>query len=91
MVLIQIAFAGVNVLFKMAAKVGMSSRVIVAYRFIFATAVVAPLALIFERYVSQYLLKKKKKKSIHVDDLQLTWVVLFQAFLCGLFACVSYC
>ncbi|WRX08599.1 EamA domain - like 4 [Theobroma cacao] len=47
----------------------MSVRVLVAYRFIFATACVIPLALILER--------KSKAK--------LTWKIVFQGFLSGLF------
>ncbi|XP_057430672.1 WAT1-related protein At1g68170-like [Lotus japonicus] len=69
MVLVQIAFAGVNVLYKLAVNNGMSLRVVVAYRFIFATAFIAPLAFILER--------KKRTK--------MTWTILFQSFLCGLF------
>ncbi|KAJ8754859.1 hypothetical protein K2173_015371 [Erythroxylum novogranatense] len=69
MVVVQIAYAGVNVFYKLAAEDGMSLRIIVAYRFIFATAFTAPIALIVER--------KTRPK--------LTWMVLFQAFLCGLF------
>lgn len=48
MVLVQIAIAGMNVLYKLAANDGiMSLRVmIVAYRFIFATAFLLPLALL---------------------------------------------
>ncbi|XP_050209813.1 WAT1-related protein At1g68170-like [Mercurialis annua] len=69
MVVVQIAYAGTNVLFKLAASDGMSLRIIVAYRYIFATAFMLPLALIFER--------KNRAK--------LTWTILFQAFLCGLF------
>ncbi|XP_028801002.1 WAT1-related protein At1g68170-like [Neltuma alba] len=69
MVVVQIAFAGVNVLYKLAVNDGMNLRVVVAYRFIFATAFIAPVALILER--------KKRPK--------MTWKVLFQAFLCGLF------
>ncbi|GMI70562.1 Usually multiple acids move in and out Transporters 24 [Hibiscus trionum] len=49
MVMVQVAFAGVNVLYKFAANDGMSLRIIVAYRFLFATAVMVPLALIVER------------------------------------------
>ncbi|EOX97422.1 Mtn21-like protein [Theobroma cacao] len=49
MVVVQVVFAGVNVLYKLAANDGMSLRIIVAYRFIFATAVMIPLALILER------------------------------------------
>ncbi|KAJ1434968.1 EamA domain [Sesbania bispinosa] len=49
MVMVQIAFAGVNVLYKLAVNDGMSLRIVVAYRFLFATAFIAPLALILER------------------------------------------
>ncbi|XVE67322.1 hypothetical protein DITRI_Ditri08aG0151400 [Diplodiscus trichospermus] len=49
MVVVQVVFAGVNVLYKVAANDGMSLRIIVAYRFIFASAVMIPLALIVER------------------------------------------
>ncbi|KAK6916116.1 EamA domain, partial [Dillenia turbinata] len=69
MVLVQIILAGMNVLYKLAANNGMSLKVLIAYRFIFATAFILPVALIFER--------KSRPK--------LTWVVLGQAFLCGLF------
>nr|AFK38288.1 unknown [Lotus japonicus] len=69
MVAVQIVFAGVNVLYKLAVNDGMNLRVVIAYRFIFATAFIAPLALILER--------KNRSK--------MTWMVLFQSFLCGLF------
>ncbi|KAJ4716953.1 WAT1-related protein [Melia azedarach] len=49
MVVVQIAFGGVNILYKLAANDGMSLRVIIAYRFIFATAFMLPVALFFER------------------------------------------
>ncbi|XP_030539154.2 WAT1-related protein At1g25270-like [Rhodamnia argentea] len=69
MVAVQAAFAGVNVMYKLAANDGMNLRLVVAYRLLFATAFMAPLALFFER--------KKRPK--------LTGLVLFQAFCCGLF------
>ncbi|KAH1040494.1 hypothetical protein J1N35_042237 [Gossypium stocksii] len=69
MVLLQIIFAAVNVMYKWAADDGMSLRLIVVYRFMFATVIMVPLALIFERKS----LKKINRK------------VLLQAFLCGLF------
>lgn len=50
MVVVQVAFAGVNVFYKLAANNGMSLRVIVAYRFIFATAFMVPVAIILERW-----------------------------------------
>ena len=49
MVIVQVVFAGVNVLYKLAANDGMNLRILVAYRFIFATAVMIPLSLIVER------------------------------------------
>ncbi|XP_044462788.1 WAT1-related protein At1g25270-like [Mangifera indica] len=69
MVVVQVAFAGVNVLYKLAANQGMSLSVIVAYRFIFAAAFMIPLAFFVE-------MKSRPK---------LNWKILFQAFLCGLF------
>ncbi|KAK8360576.1 hypothetical protein V6Z12_A04G174100 [Gossypium hirsutum] len=49
MVLVQIIFAGINVMYKLAANDWMSSRVIVAYRFMFAAVIMVLLALIFEK------------------------------------------
>ncbi|KAI9122698.1 hypothetical protein K1719_006538 [Acacia pycnantha] len=69
MVIVQMAYAGLNVLYKLAVNDGMSLRVLIAYRFIFASASMAPLALILEW--------KRMPK--------MTWKILFQAFLCGLF------
>ncbi|KAF8019984.1 LOW QUALITY PROTEIN: hypothetical protein BT93_G0620 [Corymbia citriodora subsp. variegata] len=69
MVVVQVAFAGVNILYKLTASNGMNLTVIIAYQFIFATAFLAPLAFFLER--------KSKPK--------ITWTVLGQAFFCGLF------
>ncbi|KAH7575624.1 hypothetical protein JRO89_XS02G0166800 [Xanthoceras sorbifolium] len=69
MVVVQVAFAGVNVFYKLAANDGMSLQIIVAYRFIFAAAFMVPLALFLEWN----------------SRPKLTWTILFQAFLCGLF------
>ncbi|GMI87986.1 Usually multiple acids move in and out Transporters 23 [Hibiscus trionum] len=49
MVMVQALSAGLNVLYKLAADDGMNLRIIVAYRNLFATAVMVPLALIVER------------------------------------------
>ncbi|XP_074312157.1 WAT1-related protein At1g25270-like [Silene latifolia] len=68
MVIVQIAFAGVNVLYKLAADDGMNLRILVAYRFLFATAFIFPLAFFLERG----------------SRPKLTWTILGQAFLCGL-------
>lgn len=50
MVIFQVGYAVVNVFYKLAANDGMSFRVLAAYRFIFATAFMLPLALFLERY-----------------------------------------
>ncbi|XP_022762929.1 WAT1-related protein At1g25270-like isoform X2 [Durio zibethinus] len=68
MVVVQAIFAGINLMYKLAANDGMSLRIIVAYRFMFATVVMVPLAVILER------------KSLR----KINRMVLFQAFLCGL-------
>ncbi|XP_022725400.1 WAT1-related protein At1g68170-like isoform X1 [Durio zibethinus] len=68
MVVVQISFAGMNVLYKLAANDGMSLRIITAYRFLFAVPLMLPLALLVER-----------------NRPKLTWTILYQAFLCGLF------
>lgn len=73
MVVVQIAFTGLYVLLKLAADDGMSLTVLTAYRNVFATAFIAPLALIIEW--------KKRAK--------MNWTVLFQSFLCGLFGGAS--
>ncbi|CAL5213704.1 unnamed protein product [Lathyrus oleraceus] len=69
MVLVQIAFAVVTILYKLAIHDGMSFRVATAYRLICASAFTIPIALFFDR--------KKRAK--------ITWSVLSKTFLCGLF------
>lgn len=49
MVMIQIAYGGIHILYKLAKDDGMSMRIMIAYRMIFATASMVPLALILER------------------------------------------
>lgn len=51
MVMVQIAFAGVNILYKLAVNDGMNLKIVVAYRFIFSTAFIAPLAFFIERFI----------------------------------------
>lgn len=48
-VLIQVAFAGMNITSKLAMESGMRPLVLVAYRQIFAALAIAPLAFFFER------------------------------------------
>ncbi|KAL5215810.1 hypothetical protein ABZP36_007211 [Zizania latifolia] len=69
MVLVQVIFAGVNIFYKLAVVCdGMDMRVLVAYRYLFASAVLAPLAYFVER--------KSRTK--------LTWRVVMLSFVCGL-------
>lgn len=51
MVLLQLIFAAINVMYKLAANEGMNLKIIIAYRFMFATVVMLPFAVVFERYV----------------------------------------
>ncbi|XP_058731359.1 WAT1-related protein At1g25270-like [Vicia villosa] len=69
MVLIQIAYAVMTIIYKLAINDGMSMRVAAAYRLICASAFTVLVALIFDR--------KNRAK--------ITWSVLFKSFLCGLF------
>ncbi|CAI8617844.1 unnamed protein product [Vicia faba] len=69
MVLVQIAYAAVTIIYKLAINDGMNMRVASAYRLICASVFTIPVALVFDR--------KKKEK--------ITWSVLSKTFLCGLF------
>ncbi|CAN0881341.1 WAT1-related protein At1g68170 [Linum grandiflorum] len=69
MVLVQISLAVVNIFYKLAANDGMILKIIVAYRFLFASAFMVPLAILFERN----------------NQPRFSWKILVHAFLCGLF------
>ncbi|KAK6784008.1 hypothetical protein RDI58_017462 [Solanum bulbocastanum] len=69
MVFIQIGYAGMALLYKLASNDGMSLRILIAYRFLFAAATVLPLALYFDR--------RSRPK--------MTWMVVLLAFLSALF------
>ncbi|PPR94080.1 hypothetical protein GOBAR_AA26583 [Gossypium barbadense] len=51
--MIDFYFAGVIAFYKLAVVEGMSMRALIAYRFIFATACITPLAFIFERIIQE--------------------------------------
>lgn len=55
MVVVQILFAGMNVLYKLVANDGMNLRILIAYRMMFAAAFMIPIALVFERYYFSFL------------------------------------
>ena len=50
MVVAQLASGGVQILYKLAINDGMNTRVLIAYRYIFATAFISSLAFILERW-----------------------------------------
>ncbi|RLM73638.1 WAT1-related protein [Panicum miliaceum] len=68
MVLVQVVFAGVNIFYKLAVSDGMDMRVLVAYRYLFASAFLAPLAYFIERR----------------NRTKLTCRVVVLSFICGL-------
>ncbi|CAA7058225.1 unnamed protein product [Microthlaspi erraticum] len=68
MVVVQIASAGLNILFKLSVEDGMNPRVLVAYRLFFATLFMFPMSFIFQR----------KKRP------EFTWRLLLLALLSGI-------
>ncbi|WCJ29101.1 nodulin MtN21 /EamA-like transporter family protein [Euphorbia peplus] len=68
MVIVQVVYGGLLVLYKLAASDGMNQRIIIAYRFIFAAAFICPIAFFLERN----------------ERPKMTWTVFFQAFFSGL-------
>lgn len=51
MVVAQIAYAAMYIFYTLAADSGMNLSILVAYRLMFSSAIIAPLALILERYI----------------------------------------
>ena len=49
MVVVQVIFSGINIMYKLAATDGMDLRVLVAYRFLFGAAFIVPVAFFLER------------------------------------------
>ncbi|XP_057963078.1 WAT1-related protein At1g09380 [Malania oleifera] len=73
MVLVQVGFAGMNIISKLAMDSGMNPFVLVAYRQLFATVAIVPLA---------YFLERKTRPKI-------TKSILFQIFLCSILGATS--
>ncbi|XP_024959863.1 WAT1-related protein At1g68170-like [Cynara cardunculus var. scolymus] len=69
MIIAQVISAGINILYIFVGNDGMNLSILMTYRFLCASIVVAPLALLVER--------NKRPK--------LTWTILLQAALCALF------
>lgn len=51
MVLVQVPYAGVSILFKLVANDGMSLRVLMAYRYLFTSVFMIPLAYFVDRCI----------------------------------------
>ncbi|TKY59554.1 WAT1-related protein [Spatholobus suberectus] len=81
MIVLQILYAVVNIMLKLVADDGMSLSVLIAYRFIFASAFIVPLALIFER--------GSLLQNLYVKSLALTSAVYVTAML-NLIPAVTY-
>jgi len=58
MISLQFGFAGMNIITKVSLNRGMSHYVLVVYRHAFATAAIAPFALVLERYLWQKKIQK---------------------------------
>jgi len=69
MVVIQVMSAGVNIFYKLAVSDGMDMRVLVAYRYLFASAFLAPLAYFIERFVVR-LLPASLSACVHTHPIQ---------------------
>ncbi|KAD4179376.1 hypothetical protein E3N88_27967 [Mikania micrantha] len=69
MVAAEVVIAGFTVSYKLAAADGMHMRVLITYRYLFASILIFPLALYLERN----------------ERPKLTWTILFQVFLCATF------
>ncbi|CAN8291357.1 unnamed protein product [Cochlearia groenlandica] len=69
MLMAQVAIAGVSILFKLAIRSGVSLPILIAYRFLLSTTLMIPLAFFFNRGERPII----------------TWKMIFQGFLCGLF------
>ena len=55
MLVVQTAYPGMNIFYKLVAEVGMSLTVLVAYLNMFSAALMLPLALICERFINHDL------------------------------------
>ncbi|XP_026395984.1 WAT1-related protein At1g25270-like [Papaver somniferum] len=69
MVLVQIISTGMTIAYKLAINDEMNLRILIAYRSIFATIFIIPIAFFVEKGARP----------------KLTWTILFQSFLCALF------
>ncbi|KAG6408614.1 hypothetical protein SASPL_131632 [Salvia splendens] len=90
MVIVQLGYVGMNIIAKLAMNTGMSPFVQVAYRQLFATLSILPLAYFIERYLSIYLsiqlsvCLSSSKSIVGNNRPKMTRSILFQIFLCSI-------
>lgn len=74
MISLQFGYAGMSIITKVSLNRGMSHYVLVVYRHAFATAVIAPFALIFERFINTIQIQHIwQLRSIHTN---IYWILL---------------
>lgn len=76
MVSLQFGFAGMNIITKVSLNRGMSHYVLVVYRHAFATAAIAPFAIVLERYLPVIHIGKKNGRR----KVKTIWFHCFQSF-----------
>lgn len=104
MISLQFGFAGMNIITKVSLNRGMSHYVLVVYRHAFATAVIAPFAIVLERYPS-FILNGRKIISLIFESFshqsfflvicrkirpRITFLMFMQMFVLGLLGLVLF-
>lgn len=77
MISLQFGFAGMTIITKVSLNRGMSHYVLVVYRHAFATAVIAPFALVLERYLWQNKIQKYSLRCFESFSDQPSHLLLF--------------
>lgn len=102
MISLQFGFAGMNIITKVSLNRGMSHYVLVVYRHAFATAAIAPFAIVLERYSSFILngqiVTKFELFSYHIFFLvigrkirpKISFLMFMQMFVLGLLGLVLF-
>ena len=70
-ILLQFGYAGLSIIIKFALNKGMSQHVLVVYRHAVATALIAPFALVLERFYKFFhfrILNAEKNESANLAD-----------------------
>ena len=83
MISLQFGYAGMNIITKVSLNRGMSHYVLVVYRHAFATAIIAPFAIFFERYYIRWYLRNMIQEilisqTLDTNRLSLICSILFR-------------